>query len=589
MKKIVVCFLFLFSFSISLAQGFEVKKFTVEIIVNKDGWFDVTEKYDINFTEYKHGLFRNIITKYKLDDETRKIYIEDIQVPGENFSVTPKFLEKINGEIEIKIGDKDKTIIGPKHYEIKYRVKNAILFQGDKAMLYWNLKPDGWLAVFDKIEFYIMTPEGAKLSADNSFTYSGLYGDNSPSTKFDFNYSNNSYTATSKENSLFLPNENVTVLVKMPRSLVTEVDYSPSAFIQYGWMGILGAFLVYFWSVWNRFGKDTKVIPVTSYYPPKGIDPAMAGFLINDRDDASDLISLLPKWGQEGIIRMEEIPKKGLFGKSDTKIIKLKDLPNNCPDYEQTIFRGLFSKIPTTSQSINDLLNSVQSAITGEKTNEDTDKGETGLDSVLISSLKETFFTTMNTAKTQLKASAQVYYDSQSNRIMDKSIGLSALGIFLVSGIFLFVFGLVPAVISAVFFIFLAIMSGYMKKKNNEGDRILGELKGFRQFIKLAETNRIKTLIESDPNYFEKTMSYALTFGLLKEWASKFAALNIPPPQWYNSSSNSGIAGMNSFANSFSSSMASTQSAMVSTPQSSSSGGGGSSGGGFGGGGGGSW
>lgn len=132
-------------------------------------------------------------------------------------------------------------------------------------------------------------------------------------------------------------------------------------------------------------------------------------------------------------------------------------------------------------------------------------------------------------------------------------------------------------------------MSGYMKKKNKKGSAILSELKGFRQFIKLAETNRIKTLIETDPDYFEKTMSYALAFGLLRQWSSKFSALDIPPPQWYSSPNTLGVMSMSNFTNSFSSTMASTQSAMISTPSSSGSGGGGSSGGGFGGGGGGSW
>ncbi|MGB6092683.1 MAG: DUF2207 domain-containing protein, partial [Moheibacter sp.] len=196
---------------------------------------------------------------------------------------------------------------------------------------------------------------------------------------------------------------------------------------------------------------------------------------------------------------------------------------------------------------------------------------------------------TMNSAKRELKEKAQIYYEPKSNKVMIISYILSGLGIIAVSGIFLFVFGLLAAVVCGVFFLFLIFMSGYMKKKNSSGNEVLSEIKGFKQFIKLAETNRIKTLIESDPDYFEKTMSYALAFGLLKEWAGKFASLNIPPPDWYSSPNAVGIMSMNTFANSFSSSMNSTQSAMVSSPSSSGSGGGGSSGGGFGGGGGGSW
>lgn len=566
MKKLSLSILLLFSFSCLFSQGFTVKKYTADITMNPDGWFDVVENYDVEFTEYKHGLLRDIITKYNLDGESRKIYISDINVPGHKFDTPPRFLVDLAGQIEIKIGDPDVTIIGPQHYEIRYRVKNAYLFKENQVMFYWNIKPDGWYADFEKVEFNVTAPTGAKLSAENSFVYSGSYGRTDPSTSFDLNYSNNTFSGKSLESSYFLGSDNITLLVKMPKEMITEVDYSPSGFIKYGWMGILGAFAFIFWAVWKKFGKDDKVIAVTSYYPPKGVDSAMAGYLINDREDASDLISLIPKWGQEGIIRVEEIPKKGIFSKGDTKIIQLQELPEDRPDYEKTIFRGLFTRIFSNDP-------------------EDGDE----LSSVLVSSLKDTFYTTMNAAKKELKAKAQIYYEPKSNKVMNTSYILSGLGAIVVSGIFLFVFGFLAAVVCGVFFLFLIFMSGYMKKKNSSGSEVLSEIKGFKQFVKLAETNRIKTLIESDPDYFEKTMSYALAFGLLKEWAGKFAALNIPPPEWYSSPNAVGIMSMNTFANSFSSSMNSTQSAMVSTPSSSGSGGGGSSGGGFGGGGGGSW
>lgn len=162
-----------------------------------------------------------------------------------------------------------------------------------------------------------------------------------------------------------------------------------------------------------------------------------------------------------------------------------------------------------------------------------------------------------------------------------------ALGVILCP-IFLFVYGVLAAIAAPVVCVFIALMSFYMQKKNKTGSAIFSELKGFKQFIKLAEVNRIKMLIEQDPQYFEKTMSYALAFGLLENWAKKFDELNIAPPNWYHSSGNR-MGSMHAFSKSFSGSMASAQSSMVSSPSSSSSSGGGSSGGGFGGGGGGSW
>lgn len=281
----------------------------------------------------------------------------------------------------------------------------------------------------------------------------------------------------------------------------------------------------------------------------------MAGYLMDDKGDATDLIALIPHWASQGFIEIEEILKSGIFGKADMKLTKLKMPPVTIPEYEQKMFSGLFN-------------------IWG--------------DSVLISSLTNSFYVVMNQAKKELKSVAQKYYENTSNKVMKVTMGVAiALGVILCF-IFLFTFGIVAAVSATVTCVFIAFMSFFLQKKNRKGNELFSELKGFKQFIKLAEVNRIKTLIEQDPKYFEKTMSYALAFGLLDNWAKKFDALNIPPPNWYHSSGTR-MTGMYAFSRSFSHSISSAQSAMVSSPSSSSSSGGGSSGGGFGGGGGGSW
>jgi uncharacterized membrane protein len=140
-----------------------------------------------------------------------------------------------------------------------------------------------------------------------------------------------------------------------------------------------------------------------------------------------------------------------------------------------------------------------------------------------------------------------------------------------------------------VSFVVLFVLNIFMIKKNKKGDAIFSELKGFREFIKTAEENKLKMLLKESPVYFETTMGYALAFGAFAVWAKKFAALNLEPPSWYTSAHAHGHFNMNQFSKSFSSAITSAQSTMVSSPSSSGSGGGGSSGGGFGGGGGGSW
>lgn len=553
----VLCFLNVYS------QGFDVNSATIDIYISEEGYFDVVENYDINFTETKHGIYRNIRIKYDLTTETgaaeeRRIKIRKVKVPNHKFDTDPDFVQKLSDELEIKIGDKNKTLIGPQHYEIKYRVYNAFLFEEEQIRFYWNVKPDAWYPPFQQLRFNIHIPESIEISKDDFFVYSGERGETNLSEEFDVSFDNQIFTANSRSDFLSAKGQSVTVLINLPLNSVEEIKPLWPFWTDYGWTILLAVLLFAFYRVWNKYGKDDKVVAAISYFPPNGVDPAMAGFLIDDSGDTEDLISLIPYWGSRGIIKMEEIPKKGWFGKNDTKLTQLRPLPVGTPDYEQKIFDGLFGS-----------------------------KSDSGENSVLVSSLKDSFYTKMAAAKLLLTNQAQIYYDPTARKMQTWSIvGIILIGILL-GILFLFVWGVFAAVAVIPTVVFLLFMSSYMIKKNTKGNEILSELKGFKQFIKVAEENKLKMLLQDSPTYFETTMGYALAFGLFDQWAKKFEALNLQPPSWYTSTA--GVMTMNSFSNSFADTMSSTKSTMVSSPSSSSSGGGGSSGGGFGGGGGGSW
>ncbi len=545
------------------AQDFIVNKCVVDIHISEEGYFDVVENYDLTFTAHKHGIYRNIITNYDLftEDgtrEKRKIKIRKIDVPDHNFEADFDFVQKLSDKLQIKIGDKDKTIIGPQHYEIKYRVYNAFLFEELRIWFYWNIKSKEWNTVFEEIDFNIQVPENADVGLDDIFIYAGFKGGTLVSPDFDIAYEDGVFRVESLPRFKSYSGQNVTVLLNLPPDSIKEIKPWWPFWTDYGWTLILGSMLVVFYFVWKKYGKDDRVVATTSYFPPSGMDPVMAGFLIDDTEDTQDLIALIPYWGSRGIITMEQIPKKGWFGKDDTKLTKLKPLPDGAPDYERKIFDGLFGRSASSSKQ-----------------------------EVLVSSLKDSFYTKMASAKALLKARAQIYYDQEAKKMQTRTI----VGTLLIAAILFFLFisnwGLIAALAVIPVTIFLLFMSVYMVKKNAKGNAALSELKGFKNFIKIAEENKLKMLLRDSPSYFETTMGYALAFGLFESWAKKFEALNLQPPSWYTSST--GAFTMHNFSRSFSDSISTAQSTMVSSPSSSSSGGGGSSGGGFGGGGGGSW
>ena len=586
MKRFLLGLLILLISLTGVAQDFTVENCTVDIKINREGYFDVVEKYDVNFTSYKHGIYRTIQTSYDLLNykdirEKRKIRISSIKVPGHHFEAPPAFIQKVSNSIDIKIGDKNKTIIGPQHYEIQYRVHNAILFEDSQIRFYWNIKPDGWYADFKNINFTIHVPENIDLTAKNCFVYDGNTGTETPSTNFNLTYKNNEFSGFSKEGFISHPGQSVTILINLPANSINESKPLWPFWNNFGWTFIVIALLGGFYHVWNKYGRDDKVVTTTSYYPPKNIDPAMAGFLIDDRSDNSDLIALLAHWGSKGLIKIEEIKTKGIFASGDTKLIRLKPLPDDAPLYEKIIFNGLFDDPLKDSFSLS---RSGRIDLSGMLFGEEKEKPKPG--EVMVSSLKDSFYTTMGSARDSLKDKAQPYYEAESRKIKNYTLAILLIGGTVLAAISLFYWGIFAAIAIGITTMILILLNTFMVKKNKKGNEILSELKGFKNFIKIAEENKLKMLIKEDPGYFEDTMGYALAFGLFEGWAKKFADLHVSPPDWYGSTG--GNLNMYQFSRSFSKTIDSTRSTMISSPSSSSSGGG-SSGGGFGGGGGGSW
>ena len=203
-----------------------------------------------------------------------------------------------------------------------------------------------------------------------------------------------------------------------------------------------------FYRTFLKYGKDDPAPAVITYFPPETMDPAMVGFLINDREDTSDLISLLPHWGTQGLVEIEEIDKKGWFAKDDTLIKKIGELPTDAPDYQRTLFNGLFSG---------------------------------GQSEVMVSSLKNTFYSTMNIAKGELKDAAQKYYDPKARKAYWITGGGIVLSLLLILPTFFYFWGFVAFFCGLGVGILLLVLNRYMVKKNPKGTQLFSELKGFQK------------------------------------------------------------------------------------------------------------
>jgi hypothetical protein len=175
-----------------------------------------------------------------------------------------------------------------------------------------------------------------------------------------------------------------------------------------------------------------------------------------------------------------------------------------------------------------------------------------------------------------------------------------------------------PAIGWGLIGLILWLFGRIMPRHGTFGLKKYAELRGFMKFIKTAEKDRLRLLVDEDPAYFGKTLAYAIALGQANAWVDKFGPMLSEPPSYYQSSSgkdfnsdnfnvllssqlatmsknfnssppSSGGGGSSSGGSSYSGGYSSSSSSSYGSSGGSGYSGGGSSGGGYGGGGGSSW
>ena len=559
-RNIVLLLILLFPL-IAKAEYYVINDYKIDIrVIGSEGVFEVNEVITVQFSEPRHGIYRFIPVIYRLDGEEASIKVYDIKVEGFKFD---KYEQGSN--LVVRIGDANKYVEGIQTYKISYKVKKGFLFKEDWTEFYWNLTGNETTVPTTQVSFSVQLDKSIPMEVKDYFVTTGALGAQGKDASISYYMGKFSGKTTKSLN----PYEGVTVGIKLPVDYVRRPSYWEVLFEKYGSAGIGGLFFLLisgiFYRLWSKYGKDYPIVRMVEFQPPKGLTPSEAGVIIDEKADNVDILALLPYWAHQGLITIERIPKKGWGAKDDHLLTKVGTLDTNVAPYEKIIFQALFD----------------------------------GRKSVLTSTLENTFFEHMKSAKSSLQMHINdigVYYPVSVKMQIYITVASVILGIVaVIMGMVFesFVLGLGLGLGAGVGMFFGA----HMLKKNELGVKYYQQVLGFKMFVKSADKDRIERLLKDDPDYFEKTLPYAMIFGYAKEWSKKFDGLLLEPPKWYITPGGyyHGQAFMPSeFGQVFDSGIRDIQSAFSSVPSSSggggfSGGGGGFSGGGFGGGGTGSW
>ena len=546
--------------STSRANDFEIKSFHTDIVIHEDGSFDVKETIDIFFNEKRRGIYREIPYKYLIKGENYTIRLTDIDVEGEQTKITSSGKNK-----KIRIGHPEITIDGHKTYYINYRVDKALLQHEDSYEFYWNLTGNDWDIPIEQVSFSIVYPDLIDLDDEDIRIFADDYG--STFTAVEYEVTRNRLIG--KSTNIVQPGYGISVAtmiasanlnispdslgqIEIPKVYPQDL-YFPLPAILLGWLAWL----------WKR--KDRRKMPAEvddQYYPPDNMSPTEVGAFYDYQVNNRDMLALIPKWGNEGLIKLESIPKKD--GKFDIYFHKESEINYDAPEYEKNLFDGLFAE----SQVI------------------------------FLEDLKNKFYKVFSESKSKFSKHIilEELYDKRSkDKLHNPSslilwIGLILTSIFLMINFHFFITGMLFICLGII-----GIVITFSRPKLSErGFNSHNHLRGLRNFLHNPDENQIQKLLKNDSNYLDKMFPYVVAFGLDDKWNSKLktiSGVDHQPAWYYESRDNTNGKPISSFSEAFS--PKSIESAFTSSPASSSSRGGGgvsgSSGGGFGGGGGGSW
>ncbi len=310
--------------------------------------------------------------------------------------------------------------------------------------------------------------------------------------------------------------------------------------------------------------RKREVITTVHIKPPQGMTPLQMGKILDGEANTEDVTSMIYYFAHKEYLKID------MTDEEDPTLIRLVPaLPGEAPAHEHTLFEGLFKAVENTDS-----------------------QGE-----VKVSELITKFYESAEKAKKQVLAPKPMYerrsvfgfivggalgvlYAFLSAFLMARSIGggytyflggfllfpiivnlvlayvsenyrykwkpvkravllgVEVLLALLCSLIFIFCFGKhfmtewEKLMICAGAFACLFLTRGVLSR-TEKYVRTLGDILGFKEFIVVTEEEKIKVMLEENPELYYDVLPYAQVLGVTNEWEKKFAKITMEPPTWY--------------------------------------------------------
>ena len=623
---ILICTAFLPASSVQASfneNDFETTDFNVKLNVNKNASIYISEDIKVDIYTPMHGIYRYIPLSRKIDykaggSRIQQSYaamkISDVSVADDEYKAYRQ-----RGNEVIRIGDENKTLTGKKKYSLSYRVS---LYEDEEShfdTFYYNVLPNDWNTAIQNSKITLVMPK--EFQKSDVSIMAGREGSNAYSSRIKWKKKGN--TITIKTEKTLPTGCGITVGIKLPEGYFEDAATHTMFNIIMYLMGIL--FIAAMLLLWYKFGRDPKNIQTVEFYPPEDVTSAEVGYIIDGHVDKQDVVSLLFYFAQKGLISISE------EGKNDYVITKEEELPPTAKTFERVFYNGLFEsgdtiRLSELQDTFYDAFQTTKEMVEAEYDSKSKKifHGTANIIRillVLIPPIAAAVFGWMiwrtYGSMLLLFASALIvllvpasyvfgifvqdktHILTRPKKMLFSIISLAMAAVAMLATIWLSVSVMGNWIMAILYAAVIGIgyfTTRFMRSRTKYGAELLGQLLGFKEFIRVAEKDRLEKLVEENPQYFYDILPYAYVMGLSKKWSKKFEGIAVEKPQWYRGSYSDTVFNTWLFYGMFNS-FSRYAGATITTPSvderggfgGGSSGGGFSVGGGFGGGGGGGW
>ena len=568
----------------TIDTGYTIKKLKIDAKVTETNDIQITEEMDVFFNYDKHGIYRVIPEKNTIIEDGDK---KKVDARVSNVTVNEKFTSTSQDGYKIlKIGDKDKTIVGDKKYIIKYTysIEKYNTKEGIDEF-YFNIVGDKINTTIGSVEYKIEFPK--KYNKENIYLYSGrdeykIHGEETVNEEKRIVTDVLSDTVLSgKINSMITPFMAVTLRINLGKDYFILRNNYTDILAKIGTAVAVMTF-IYTLIILYKYGRDKKLSDIITFKLPKELDVSNTYYLkYKTTTDYRKIVpALIIEFANEGYIEIgdgADRQEKGIFAKKPKDrfdIVKIKDYNGN--QYRKKIFDALFSKGDViTEKNIKKVGQNIVTAVTEGveiMQNSKFDKDvydQSGLKYVwkilgitiipliilflgavsFVGSIGLTFkvISTIAIVVSIFMSVMCLTKTSRTTTVIGVVIQLIIIIIMLVyAGIEAkFISGLgsgVYYIVSAILLSLQVLISFWMEKKTQKGMMYEAQVNGFVKYIKTAREEELKEMVMEHPTMFFDILPYTYIFGISKLWINKFSNIEIEKPEWYTGNVYSAMA-----------------------------------------------